>query len=66
MFPDHLLQAARRPLPDEHKADALRYRLEPWLNEVWETVWPPQQGRTNPRRHEAPSLSPHRSPGIGI
>jgi hypothetical protein len=26
--PEHVLREARRPLPDDHKADALRYRLE--------------------------------------
>jgi hypothetical protein len=65
-LPERLIQAARRPLPDDHKADALRYRLEPWLDKVWETVWPPQQAHHDPRRHPSPSLHPHRSPGIGI
>jgi conjugative relaxase-like TrwC/TraI family protein len=60
-----LAQAARQPLPDEHKTDALRYRLEPWLNEVWET-WPRQPAHPQPRRHEPPSPSHDRTPGIGI
>ncbi len=65
-LPKHLAAAARKPLPDDHKADALRYRLEPWLVEIWETYWPPQQAHTDPRRHEPIPLSPHRSPGISI
>ena len=65
-LPKHLAAAAQEPLPDDHKADALRYRLEPWLVEVWETYYPPQQAHTDPRRHEPIPLSPHRSPGIGI
>ncbi len=37
-LPRHLEHALRRPLPDDHKADALRYRLEAWLHPVWEIV----------------------------
>jgi hypothetical protein len=65
-LPEHLIQAARRPLPDDHKADALRYRLEPWLDQVWETVWPPQHDDRDRRRQPAPSLHPHHSPGSSI
>ncbi|MGC3954350.1 MAG: AAA family ATPase [Propionicimonas sp.] len=36
----HLQDEARRPLPDDHKADALRYRLDQWTNTFWETVEP--------------------------
>ena len=34
------------PVARDHKADALRYRLEPWLNQVWETVTPQPPGTT--------------------
>lgn len=64
-LPHRLTQAARHPLPDDHKADALRYRLEPWLNEVWET-WPGQPAHPQPRRHEPPAPSHDRTPGISI
>jgi len=64
-LPHRLTQAARQPLPDDHKADALRYRLEPWLNEVWET-WPRQPAHRQPRRHEPPAPSHDRTPGISI
>lgn len=60
----HVQAAAGRSLPDDHKADALRYRLEPWLNEVWETVTP-QPPRHDPRR-DLPHPTPHHSPGISI
>lgn len=42
----HVQAATGRALPDDHKADALRYRLEPWLNQVWETVTPQPPGTT--------------------
>ena len=49
---------------DDHKADALRYRLEPWLNQVWETVTP-QPPRHDPRR-DVHHHTPRHSPGISI
>jgi hypothetical protein len=60
----HVQAAAGRSLPDDHKADALRYRLEPWLNEVWETVTP-QPPRHDPRR-DVHQHTPRHSPGISI
>ena len=65
-LPKHLAAAAREPLPDDHKDDALRYRLEPWLVEVWETAWPTQRAHTDPHPHEPIPLSRHRTRGIGI
>ncbi|WP_241653365.1 C-terminal helicase domain-containing protein [Propioniciclava flava] len=61
-LPRHLTEAARRPLPDDHKADALRYRLEPWLNDIWETISPPQHTLTDPRRHEPAPPRPRPPP----
>ncbi len=60
----HVQAAAGRSLPDDHKADALRYRLEPWLNQVWETVTP-QPPRHDPRR-DVHHHTPRHSPGISI
>ena len=56
----HVQAAAGRSLPDDHKADALRYRLEPWLNQVWETVTP------QPLRHDLPHHTPRHDLGISI
>lgn len=53
-LPEHVLHEARRALPDDHKADALRYRLEMWLRPVSEAVTT-MQGRAHEPRH------PHRS-----
>ena len=60
----HVEAAAGRSPPDDHKADALRYRLEPWLNEVWETVTP-QPPRHDPRR-DVHHHTPRHSPGIKL
>jgi conjugative relaxase-like TrwC/TraI family protein len=65
-LPEHVLYAARRPLPDDHKADALRYRLEMWLHPVWETVTAKQMPQHDPRHDHSRSIDHHRSPGIGI
>ena len=61
----HVVQEASRPLPDEHKADALRFRLEMWLHPVWETVSSAQLPRHDPRR-DLPHLTPRPSRGIDI
>ena len=60
----HVEAAAGRSPPDDHKADALRYRLEPWLNEVWETVTP-QPPRHDPHR-DVHHHTPRHSPGIKL
>lgn len=60
----HVQAATGRALPDDHKADALRYRLEPWLNQVWETVTP-QPPRRDPHR-DLRDHTPRHSPGISI
>jgi conjugative relaxase-like TrwC/TraI family protein len=59
----HVEREAYRPLPDEHKADALRYRLERWLKPAWK-----ESGQsTAPRRpaEAAPEQTPRPSAGIG-
>ena len=53
--------AAQKALPDDHKADALRFRLQRWLHPVWETVEP-----IKPTRYpegEQPRIRPP-SPGM--
>ena len=62
----HVQREADRPLPDEHKADALRYRLEKWLHPVWETVAAKQMPPHDPRHDRPRSIDRHRSRGIGI
>lgn len=61
----HVQQEASRPLPDDHKADALRFRLEMWLHPVWETVSTAQLPRHDPPR-DLPHLTPRPSRGIVI
>ncbi len=61
----HVQQETSRPLPDDHKADALRFRLEMWLHPVWETVSSAQLPRHDPRR-DLPHLTPRPSRGIDI
>ncbi len=54
-LPEHLAEEAGRPLPDDHKVDALRYRLEEWVNPTWETVEPsPVDLRRDDHRPPAP------------
>nr|WP_300142354.1 AAA family ATPase [Propionicimonas sp.] len=65
-LPKHLAAAAREPLPDEHKADALRYRLGMWIHPVWETVTEKRMPRHDPRHDHSHSIDHHRGPGIGI
>jgi hypothetical protein len=65
-LPKHVQHEARRPLPDDHKADALRYRLEMWLHPVWETVTAKQMPPHDPRHDQPRSIDHHRSPGIGV
>lgn len=51
------------PLPDDHKADALRFRLERRLDPVWKS-----RSERTPRREPrdvAPRSSPSHSPSIG-
>jgi len=59
----HVQREADRPLPDEHKADALRYRLERWLKPAWK-----ESGQATPPRRTSeapPELTQRRSAGIG-
>lgn len=65
-LPEHVLYEAQRALPDDHKADALRYRLAMWLNPVWETVTAKQMPQHDPRHDHPRSIDHHRNPGIGI
>jgi hypothetical protein len=59
---DHVQREAYRPLPDEHKADALRYRLETWLKPAWK-----ESGKsTRPRRPSEDALTPTPHPRAGI
>lgn len=62
-LPVHLNRAASRPLPDDHKADALRFRLERWLNPVWKDSRT-RASNDRPQR-VAPNRTPSRSPRIG-
>ncbi|HEY5179944.1 MAG TPA: hypothetical protein VIJ07_09280, partial [Dermatophilaceae bacterium] len=62
-LPRHLREQTTRPLPDDHKADALRYRLEKWLNPVWKNDRERNSMR-NPLR-VAPKPTPSHSPRIG-
>lgn len=55
--------AAQRALPDDHKADALRFRLQRWLHPVWETVEPIKT--THYPEGELPRMRPP-SPGMSI
>jgi hypothetical protein len=58
----HVEREAYRPLPDEYKADALRYRLERWLKPAWK-----ESGQsTPPRRPSEPALTPTPHPRAGI
>jgi len=60
---DHVQREAYRPLPDEYRADALRYRLERWLKPAWK-----ESGQATPPRRPseaAPSQTPRPSAGIG-
>ena len=62
-LPRRLLGPARVPLPDEHKADALRSRLDGLLTP--ERIDPDASRRGPGRdRHELPLPRPTRSPGI--
>jgi len=61
----------RRPLPDEHAAAALLYRLERRsrnrpIDEVWETVEPTERIRQRQERMRPPDLGPSHGLGIGI
>ena len=62
-LPRHLREQTTRPLPDDHKADALRYRLEKWLNPVWKSR-SERASRSEPLR-AVPKTTPSRSPRIG-
>lgn len=58
-LPEHLENEACRPLPDDHKVDALRYRLEHWNIPNWETVEPTPIH--DPRRDDHRPPAPGRS-----
>ena len=59
----HLRGQTARPLPDDHKADALRFRLERWLHPVWKSGRGRNSGREPLRA--VPKTTPSHSPRIG-
>ena len=54
---ERLRDETRKPLPDEHKVDALRYRLDAWINPTWEIV--------DPKAGHDPRHDEHRPPTTG-
>ena len=67
-LPEYLQVEAQHPLPDEHKADALRSRLDIWLRPApAEYIEPTRSLRiTDPHRNQpSPLPGKHPTPGIG-
>ena len=58
---DHVQREAYRPLPDEHKADALRYRLEQWLKPARKEAGPSTAARraAEDALTQTPTPTPH-------
>lgn len=66
---EHALR--RRPLPDDHAAAALLYRLERRprrqpVDDVWESIEPTESVGQRHERVRPPDLGPTHRPGIGI